>query len=680
MLRASLARRFIVFISLLILATALSLGLFVLVHERREHDEQIRRRAVWLARNLALDVELGVLTRNRELLLDLAEGLSREPDVISVTVVDVQGAPLMERSVAPTSIPRLVTRGSGERRTIEGVQASIAPLAQPGSRRDAAYEATFPVFTRRGARHHDEEIGFLLEDGRATAAPETIGSVRVVLSLASMYKSLAELTWALSLLTLLVISMATVLTVTLVRKMVGPLRALADATRDVAEGRLGQVTVQAAPDEIGRLAQSFNQMTSELSRSRWKLQMYSAGLEEQVRLRTQELEAAQNQLVQAEKMSAVGLLVSGVAHELNNPLAGVIGFSQLLLMSNTDEKVRRKLELIHRDAERCKKVVQNLQTFARTHKPEKDYVGVNGIIERTLELRSYQLKLDNIRVVTDLEPDLPKTMADFHQLQRVFLNIIINAHQALASRGAGGGDLILRTRSRDRKIVVEIEDSGPGIPPEHLGKLFDPFFTTKEVGQGTGLGLSICYGIVEEHHGRLLAANRPAGGAIFTVELPIIEPEGSAEQLTPQGGGAEVPATPRRNILVVDDEPAIVEILYQVLKADGHRVDTAVNGEMAWRKIKNEKYDLIISDLRMPGLSGQELYARVRESDRPLAQRFIFSTGDVLSVDTHTFLGDTGNAYLQKPFELEAIRRVVNQTLARERREPILCGPDRQAP
>ena len=201
---------------------------------------------------------------------------------------------------------------------------------------------------------------------------------------------------------------------------------------------------------------------------------------------------------------------------LLNPLAGVIGFSQLLLMSNTDEKVRRKLQTINREAERCKKIVQNLQTFARKHKPQKDYIGVNGIIERTLELRSYQLNVDNIKVVTDLEPSLPKTMADFYQLQRVFLNIIINAHQAMAS-AAEGGELILRTRSRDDRIIVQIQDDGPGIAPEDLGKLFDPFFTTKEVGQGTGLGLSICYGIVEEHNGRLSAENNPTGGAIFNV-------------------------------------------------------------------------------------------------------------------------------------------------------------------
>jgi C4-dicarboxylate-specific signal transduction histidine kinase/CheY-like chemotaxis protein len=664
MLRASLARRFIVFISLLILATSMSLSLFMLAREQNEHDRHIRQRSVSLARNLAHNAELGVLTRNHELLLDLAVGLLREPDVDSVTVTDAEGSLLMENRNNATGTPRVVASTKVETHEIDEARVTITPFTQQGSDRIEAYETTFPVFTRRVERQN-EEIGFLLPEEQTPNRLEAIGQVQIRLSLAAMYEDLAKLKGTLGLLTTLVISVAILLTVLLVKRMVAPLQALAAATQEIAEGRLNEVVVKASEDEIGQLAESFSQMTSELSRSRRELEMYSAGLEEQVRLRSEELEAAQSQLVQAEKMSAVGLLVSGVAHELNNPLAGVIGFSQLLLMSNTDEKVRRKLQTINREAERCKKIVQSLQTFARKHKPQKDYIGVNGIIERTLELRSYQLNVDNIKVVTDLEPSLPKTMADFYQLQRVFLNIIINAHQAMAS-AAEGGELILRTRSRDDRIIVQIEDDGPGIAPEDLGKLFDPFFTTKEVGQGTGLGLSICYGIVEEHKGRLSAENSPTGGAIFNVELPIIErevPEIDEPQEIAVPAAQEIP---RKNILVVDDESTIIEILYQLLKSDGHRVDTAVNGSMAWRKIQNEKYDLIISDLKMPGMSGQELYAKVRELDRPLSRRIIFATGDILSTETHRFLDDSGNSYLQKPFELEAIRKAVNDALADE--------------
>jgi signal transduction histidine kinase/CheY-like chemotaxis protein len=661
MLRASLARRFIVFISLLILATSLSLSLFLLAHEHAQHDEGIRQRGVSLARSLAHNAELGVLTRNRQLLLELAEGLLREPDVVSVIVTDAEGSLLMEETASETRTAGLVAVTDRESRMVEDTPASIMPFTLKGGGRTEAYQVTFPVFTRRGERQN-EEIGFLLTEEDVPAHLEAIGHVRVMLSLASMHRTLTELKWALGLLTSLVIAVAVLLTVMLVKRMVAPLQTLAAATRRIAEGSLGQVKVEAPHDEIGQLAQSFNQMTEELSRSRKELEMYSASLEEQVRLRTQELEAAQSQLVQAEKMSAVGILVSGVAHELNNPLAGVIGFSQLLLTANRDESIRRDLETINREAIRCKKVVQNLQTFAREHKPQMDYVGINGIVESTLELQSYQLKVESIRVVTDLDPNLPKTMADFHQLQRVFLNIIINAHQAMASQGRGG-DLIIRSRCHDDMIIVEIEDTGPGIPPENVGRLFDPFFTTKEVGEGTGLGLSICYGIVEEHDGKLLARNSQSGGAIFTVKLPVIAQEDEQLDDSAETARPEVRGTTRKNILVIDDETAIVEILFHLLKSDGHRVDTAMNGSTAWRKIQKEQYDLIISDLKMPGMSGEELYAKIREWDEPLSTRIIFATGDVLSSDTHQFLDDSGNTYLQKPFDLETVLRTVNEVL-----------------
>ncbi len=662
MVRFSLALRFIVFISLLILTTSLSLSIFFLVRETAEEDEHLRQQGISLARSLAHNAELGVLTRNTRMLQELAAGLFQEPDVISVTVVGPDGNPLIEARKPGAGATRLIALPDVESKQVGAAQARIGPFTVEGSGRTESYEVSYPVFTRRGQRQN-EEIGFLLEEEESSDRKlEAIGHVRVMLSMSSLYQQISRLKWAFLLLTFLVIAVGVLLTVMLVRRMVAPLQALAQATRRIAAGSLDEAVPESTHDEIGQLARSFNQMTSELKRSRRDLEMYSAGLENQVRLRTRELEEAQSQLVQAEKMSAVGLLVSGVAHELNNPLAGVVGYSQLLLRSDTDEKVRRGLEKINREAERCKKIVQNLQTFARKHKPQKDYVGINGILEGTLELRSYQLKVDNIEVVTDLDPDLPKTMADFHQLQQVFLNIIINAHQAMAAHGRTGR-LTLRTRRRGDQIVVEIEDTGPGIQPENLGKVFDPFFTTKEVGQGTGLGLSICYGIIQEHKGRISVRNGQGGGALFSVELPILEMDTTGERLElPAVEMADV-STPRKNILVVDDELAIIDILYQVLKADGHRVDTALNGIVALRKIQKESYDLIISDLKMPGMSGQELFQTVRDMNHDLSRRIIFSTGDVVSGETHDFLEKSGNTYLQKPFELEAIRKAVHSAL-----------------
>jgi two-component system NtrC family sensor kinase len=245
----------------------------------------------------------------------------------------------------------------------------------------------------------------------------------------------------------------------------------------------------------------------------------------------------------------------------------------------------------------------------------------------------------------------------------VLLNIIINAHQAMAGRG-GEGVLTLRTRRRDATILIEIEDSGPGIADENLDMLFDPFFTTKDVGQGTGLGLSICYGIVKEHHGRVWARNAPGGGAVFTVELPICGPAPGSEM-----SAAEVerpgPSVGRRgNILVVDDEASILEILYEILKADGHRVDTAPNGRVAMRKIESQTYDLIISDLKMPGMSGQDLYRKILELKPEMSARVIFATGDVVGAGTQDFLERVGNRCLQKPFEIDTLRQIVNAALS----------------
>ncbi len=662
MVRVSLALRFIVFISLLVLATSLSLSLFFLAREAAEEGERIRMQGVSLARNLAHNAELGVLTRNAQLLRELAAGLLQESNVIAVAVVDAAGAPLLDERRAEAEADGLTALPGVESVLVGAGEARVDPFARLDSGEIDAYEVSYPVFTRRGERHN-EEIGFLLEEEEAAERRlESIGRARVMVSMAGTLENLQHLKWALMGLTFLVIAVAVMLTVMLVRRMVAPLQALADATRRIAEGSLDETVPEASHDEIGQLARSFNRMTGELKRSRRELEMYSADLENQVRLRTHELEEAQSQLVQAEKMSALGLLVSGVAHELNNPLAGVVGYSQLLLKYDAGEKVSRGLEKINREAERCKKIVQNLQTFARKHKPQKDYVGINGILEGTLELRSYQLKVDNIKVTTELEPDLPRTMADFHQLQQVFLNIIINAHQAMAGQGRPGC-LALRSRRRGGEIVVEIEDTGPGIPAEHLGRIFDPFFTTKEVGQGTGLGLSICYGIIEEHKGRIAVRNSPSGGAVFTVELPVAGP-GTPEAPAPSAVAEAAPARgPRRNILVVDDELAIIDILYQALRADGHRVDTALNGAVALRKIEKESYDIIISDLKMPGMSGQELFERVRGLDHDLSRRIIFSTGDIVSSETREFLERSGNSYLQKPFDLEAIRRIVHSVL-----------------
>jgi PAS domain S-box-containing protein len=222
-----------------------------------------------------------------------------------------------------------------------------------------------------------------------------------------------------------------------------------------------------------------------------------------------------------DRLASIGELASSLAHELNNPLTGVIGFSQLLLSKDLPDFIREDIEIIYSEAKRAADVMKNLLIFARKHSPVKQLVNINGVIEKVLTLRAYEQKVENIQVVTRLAADLPLTMADFFQLQQVFLNIIINAEHFMLEAHQRG-TLTIATRRVGNTIIASFTDDGPGIAKENLVHLFDPFFTTKEVGEGTGLGLSICHGIVTEHNGLLYAESEPGKGATFVVELPVL--------------------------------------------------------------------------------------------------------------------------------------------------------------
>jgi len=241
----------------------------------------------------------------------------------------------------------------------------------------------------------------------------------------------------------------------------------------------------------------------------------------QLRQALQQVEASQAQLLQSGKLAAIGELISGVTHELNNPLAAISMYSELLIEEVADEGIQRTLRKLKAQADRAGAIVRNLLSFARKHEPRKSYISINECVARTVELRAYELNLDNIQVVLRLDDSLPNTMADFNQLQQVFLNIITNAHQVM-TEARGRGTLVIQTRRAGDMIQVRFTDDGPGIPADKLDRIFEPFFTTKDVGKGTGLGLSICYGIVQGHGGRIYAESEEGMGARFVVELPII--------------------------------------------------------------------------------------------------------------------------------------------------------------
>jgi len=365
------------------------------------------------------------------------------------------------------------------------------------------------------------------------------------------------------------------------------------------------------------------------------------------------------QLVQSEKMSAVGQLVSGVAHELNNPLTSVIGYSELVQSDSLIRaETRKHLDIVVNESKRARRIVQNLLTFARQYKPEKNLNDINSILERTVELRAYEMRVHSITVEMDLE-ELPQTLCDGPQLQQVFLNIIINAEQAMLESHGRGHMKIKSQRNRDQ-IVITIEDDGPGIPPENLNKIFDPFFTTKTVGKGTGLGLSICYGIVQEHGGKIYPRSRAGEGTTFFIELPIITQAQEQEEVRPVVEETEIPS---KQILVVDDEEFIAEIVRGVLEQRGHKVVTANSGKAALELLDYGKYDLILTDIKMPELTGDMLYERVRQADEKLARRMIFMTGDTVNNETREFIQKTGNKFIPKPFALDELLNSVNSAI-----------------
>jgi GAF domain-containing protein/signal transduction histidine kinase/ActR/RegA family two-component response regulator len=377
--------------------------------------------------------------------------------------------------------------------------------------------------------------------------------------------------------------------------------------------------------------------------------------------RVRQLQETQAQLVQAGKLSAVGQLVSGVAHELNNPLSVVIGYGQLLKGKQLPPDIRGPLEMMVAQAERMAKIVQGLLLFSRQRKPERAPVDLPAVVEQVMALRATRLRLSGIRVELDAAAGVAPAEGDVHQLQQVFLNLLLNAEHAIMTGGTGD---TIRVRARERAeggrswAVVEVEDNGPGIPPEVMPRIFEPFFTTKKVGEGTGLGLSVSYGIVQQHGGRLTAESVP-GRTVFTVELPsAAQAELARQTVSPLQAGVYGFG---RRALVVDDEPGMVDLVMALLKDTGWQVEVASTGRSALERVRATRFDVVLSDIRMPDGSGEDFYRAVVREQPELAKRFVFMTGDTANPAAWQFLEAEQVPVLEKPFTADSLFRVLER-------------------
>lgn len=373
------------------------------------------------------------------------------------------------------------------------------------------------------------------------------------------------------------------------------------------------------------------------------------------------------QLRRAEKLSALGQLIAGVAHELNNPLAVVMGCSQIMARrGGVDARTKGDVQRILHESERASRIVRDLLSFAHPCDPQKTAVNINHLAASVIETQESNIRAADIRMEQRLASDLPNTMADPNQIEQVLINLIGNAVYVLGTRPKPR-TLTISTEESGNYIRIIVADNGPGVPKDVIGQIFDPFFTTKPLGKGTGLGLTISNTIIQEHRGKLLVENQPTGGAKFIVELPIVQcvTTAPADQAPPEAKPLAADSA-KRSALIVDDEPGIVAVLSEIISGIGYDVTTATNGVEAMERITSGTYDVILSDMRMPDMDGVKLFETLKKENEVLAHRIVFVTGDTVSPDTRAFLKGTGNRWLSKPFKIQQVIDAVNNMVEKE--------------
>jgi signal transduction histidine kinase/CheY-like chemotaxis protein len=390
-----------------------------------------------------------------------------------------------------------------------------------------------------------------------------------------------------------------------------------------------------------------------------------------------------SKLLQTEKLASLGQMVSGVAHELSNPLTSIAGYAHRLLARQDLPGRTEEVRQIYQEAERAGAILRQLLLNARETLPERRLVSLNQIVHRAMDLQQFSLAAEKIRVEIDMDPVLPFVQGDPGHLQQVVMNLVGNARQAIEQHGQGGTIRLRTKRIAERTVLLEVADNGPGISQAILARIFDPFFTTKPAGVGTGLGLAIVLSVVREHGGQVHVLSPPQGGAVFQIELPaaaetaLDEPVDSPlpgrknflPEVAAMAGyenrlGIASENGKSAHVLVVEDEPTVARLIADVLEDEGMHVEVLLDGREALERAARESFDLVICDMKMPGLDGQHFYKSLERSGNPLRERFLFVTGDIIAAQTREFLERNRLPHVAKPFRVEELTDKVRGMLA----------------
>ena len=529
--RIGIQGKFLLLVTAVLAAVVTALSWFFVHHEGSVITDALSKRADAFVGNLAYNSKYGVLVRDENLLNNLASGIAMDEDVVYAMVVDRDG------TILGHSDPSVVGLKMHLPPDLDGV-VPHGGLTVPELKADgevihfvAPVELVKQTHTREELLLGGIEESMSEPDGGGGEYVEEVGKALVGVSLAGIEQMMSRVRNIVMIMGA-VIGLASVVAVFLMsRAVVVPVKRLVSATEKIAAGDLSHTVEAGGGDEVAELASSFNKMVIDLRSSHEELENYSRHLEEKVLERTADLEEAnktlretQAQLIQASKMAAMGQFGAGVAHELNQPLAGISGYTDLLLLKMEEDSPQwRYAKKIEDQVTRMTKIINNLRTFARQSKFEYAEVDINQPIDDALMLLGEQLRSHNIKVKRDLTSDLPKVHADANQLEQVFLNLISNAKDAMDVMGSGTLTIHSRALADTDFVEVYVADTGTGMEKSVINDIFNPFFTTKDVGKGTGLGLSISLGIIEDHRGKIEVHSAQGKGTVFRVALPKME-------------------------------------------------------------------------------------------------------------------------------------------------------------